>query len=107
MSVSSSGISLHTACSPEHAPPQVYKAAPVPGSAVSVTVDPEMKLAVQVVGQSMPDGTLVTLPSPARIATLTTAGNGGGAETAGRPDASDAAIAQPSTTSASVCLIYY
>ena len=37
---------------------------PDPAAAVSVTEVPEVKLAVQVGGQSMPDGLLVTEPVP-------------------------------------------
>jgi hypothetical protein len=48
--------------SPLHAPPQLARPQAVAGVAVSVTVVPAPKLALQVEPQSMPDGELVTLP---------------------------------------------
>jgi hypothetical protein len=61
---------------PEHAPPQPAKrepgrpAPPEDGVGVSVTTVPVLKLAVQVPGQLIPVGMLVTvpLPVPARVA---------------------------------------
>ena len=49
---------------PLHAPPQPKKVAPDAGVAVSVTLLPEAKLALQVTPQEMPAGALATLPEP-------------------------------------------
>lgn len=49
---------------PAHTPDQPLKVDPVFAAAVSVTVDPPMKPAVQVVPQLMPDGLDVTTPLP-------------------------------------------
>ena len=50
---------------PEHPPPdQPVKVDPDEGSAVNVTVVPSVNDALQVEPQSIPGGSLVTLPSP-------------------------------------------
>ena len=49
---------------PVHAPPKPANWKPVPAVAVSATEVPEGKLAVQVVGQLIPAGALVTVPVP-------------------------------------------
>jgi hypothetical protein len=49
---------------PVQAPLQPVKAASLPALAVSVTTAPEAKLALHVLPQSMPGGTLVTVPLP-------------------------------------------
>jgi hypothetical protein len=52
---------------PLHAPPQLLKVQPLAGVAVSVTAVPGANLALQVVGQSMPPGELVTVPLPVSL----------------------------------------
>src|SRR5260370_17669818 len=47
---------------PLQAPDQAAKEAPFPGTTVSFTLVPELKDAVQVDGQLMPAGVLVTVP---------------------------------------------
>ena len=47
---------------PVHAPDQLWKKAPVPAFAVRVAVVPALKDAVQVGGQLIPPGLLVTVP---------------------------------------------
>jgi hypothetical protein len=49
---------------PVHAPLQPVKVEPVAGVAVSVTVAPPVKLALQVLPQVMPVGFEVTVPLP-------------------------------------------
>lgn len=49
---------------PLQTPPKPAKVKPVPADAESVTDVPAAKLAVQVVGQSIPAGLLVTVPVP-------------------------------------------
>jgi hypothetical protein len=49
---------------PLHAPPQPVKVQSFAGVAVRVTCVPEAKFALQVVGQLMPEGELVTVPLP-------------------------------------------
>lgn len=56
--------SEHVVASPVHAPCQPAKADPLAGTAVSVTVAPEAKDAVQVAPQLMPEGADVTVPDP-------------------------------------------
>jgi hypothetical protein len=52
---------------PLHAPPQFENIAPEPGVAVKVTVTPNGKFALQVPGQLIPAGLLVTVPLPASL----------------------------------------
>jgi hypothetical protein len=54
---------------PLHAPLQPAKKAPLSGAAVNFTTVPDVKEAVQVPGQLIPDGLLVTVPVlvPARL----------------------------------------
>jgi hypothetical protein len=52
---------------PLHAPPQPLKVQLLAGAAVSVTGVPGAKLALQVVGQSIPPGELVTVPLPVSL----------------------------------------
>jgi hypothetical protein len=64
---------------PLHAPPNPVKFEPEAAVAVSVTSVPEVKLAVQVDGQLIPAGLLVTLPLPASVtANCACLGGGGG-----------------------------
>ena len=49
---------------PEHAPLQPVKVEPAAGVAVSVTVAPSAKDALQVAPQLIPEGLLVTVPEP-------------------------------------------
>ena len=56
-------VTVHAAV-PEHAPLHPSNVKLVPGVAVSVTCVPEAKFAVQVPGQLMPEGVLVTVPEP-------------------------------------------
>ncbi len=49
---------------PVHAPLNPEKLYPAAGVAVKATVVPSVKLAEQVVGQSIPAGLLVTVPLP-------------------------------------------
>ena len=49
---------------PVHAPPKPAKLNPDAGLGIIVTVVPGAKLAVQVDGQLMPDGLLLTVPVP-------------------------------------------
>ncbi len=56
-------VTVHAAV-PEHAPLHPSNVKLVPGVAVSVTCVPEAKFAVQVPGQLMPAGVLVTVPEP-------------------------------------------
>ncbi len=51
---------------PEHAPDQPAKVLPLAAVAVSVTLTPSAKSAEHALPQSIPAGTLVTEPSPAR-----------------------------------------
>jgi hypothetical protein len=52
---------------PVQAPLHPVKLLPVPGVAVSVTTVPPLKLAVQVPGQVIPPGLLVTVPPPTTV----------------------------------------
>jgi hypothetical protein len=47
-----------------HAPPHPEKCEFAPAVAVRITCSPGLKLALQVCPQSIPDGLLVTLPTP-------------------------------------------
>src|SRR5690348_12434717 len=59
--------------------PQLSTADPLPGVAVSVILVPWLKLALQVVGQLIPFGLLVTLPVPDTLTVrLAVCGGGGG-----------------------------
>jgi phage tail protein X len=58
---------------PEHAPLKPEKLYPEPAVADNVSPVPSLKLAVQVPGQSIPAGLLITVPLP-DIATVTCAG---------------------------------
>lgn len=58
---------------PEHAPPNPEKLYPEAGDSDNVKLVPSLKLAVQVPGQSIPAGVLVTVPLP-ETATVTWAG---------------------------------
>lgn len=58
-------LSVHKA--PLHAPPNPVNPEPVPAVAVSVTDVPGAKLPVQVVGQLIPLGLLVTVPVPVML----------------------------------------
>ena len=49
---------------PEQAPDQPVKVEPPAATAVSVTLVPELKLALQMLPQLMPAGLLVTVPAP-------------------------------------------
>jgi len=49
---------------PEQSPDQPAKVEPAAADAVNVTTVPELNAAEQVVPQSMPAGTLVTVPEP-------------------------------------------
>lgn len=49
---------------PLHAPPHPAKLEPTAGAGVSVTLEPEVKLAVHVAPQLMPAGVLETSPVP-------------------------------------------
>jgi hypothetical protein len=71
-----------------------------------VTFEPPTNVAVHVVGQSIPAGTLVTLPSPVGIWMLivTSAGGGGSSDVAGRPHAGETAMA-PSRKSSAIRLV--
>jgi hypothetical protein len=64
---------------PLHAPPYPENWNPEPAVAVSVTEVPDVKLAVQVVGQLIPAGLLVTVPVPvSATASWKFLGGGGG-----------------------------
>jgi len=52
---------------PLHAPPKPPKLKPEPAVAVNVTDVPEAKLAVQVEGQLIPAGLLITVPLPVTV----------------------------------------
>jgi hypothetical protein len=52
---------------PLHAPPQPDRPQAEPGLAVRLTCVPALKLALHVVGQSMPPGELVTVPLPLAV----------------------------------------
>ena len=58
---------------PEHPPANPEKLYPAAADADNVTLLPSLKLAVQVPGQSIPAGVLVTVPLPETV-TLTCAG---------------------------------
>ena len=70
-------VSWQVALVPEHAPDQPPKAKPVPGVAVSVTLAPSPRFAVQVCGQLIPAGELVTVPvpRPAKVTVTPAAGS--------------------------------
>jgi len=59
--------SVHVVFEPVHAPAQSLKSKPFIGAAVSVTVVPGAKEAVQVVPQSMPAGEELTEPEPVTV----------------------------------------
>ena len=58
---------------PEHAPPKPEKLYPEPAVADNVSPVPSLKLAVQVPGQAIPAGLLITVPLPDTV-TVTCAG---------------------------------
>ena len=65
---------------PLQSPLQPPKVDPTPGVAVKETVVPAEKLAMQVPGQDMPPGLLVTVPAPLTV-TVSVTGGGGAAAT--------------------------
>ena len=57
-------VTVQVEADPLHAPPQPVKLEPLKGAAVSVTLEPDAKLAVQVAPQAKPAGVLETPPVP-------------------------------------------
>src|ERR1700730_11833279 len=66
---------------PLHAPPQRVKLDPAAGVAVRLTREPSMNDALQVDGQSIPDGLDVTRPSPETLTVSVRFWAGGGSAT--------------------------
>ena len=65
--LNASRVTVQVAPAPAHAPPQPMKVPPADGTAVSFTLLPDAKLALQVPGQAIPEGTEVTLPEPLTV----------------------------------------
>jgi len=63
---------------PLHAPPNTATLKPEAAVAVRVTVAPELNFAVQVPGQLMPAGLLVTVPLPVTVTVNWACWGGGG-----------------------------
>lgn len=70
-------VTVQVSAEPLHAPPHAAKLEPASGVAVSVTLEPEVKLAVQVAPQLRPAGVLEILPDPVPVLLTESAKFGG------------------------------